>query len=122
MYREVLALAVPGWELDFDGAWMNEEDLFERLGREIGFIPAPIDVRQFSFWPRKCDYWPMSVESLPQAMEDQLRCWRHHGYGQHWRDSLDNVLSLRAWLTEGRYVLHFGNNYWVNREGEVTSS
>jgi hypothetical protein len=117
--REV---SLPGWECEFDGSWVNEQDLFDRLGRAIGFVPCPIDVRRFSFCPDDVYLPPLSVEALPKVSSDQLQSWRLHGYGRHWLDSLDNVLKLRAWLTEGRYVLHFGNNYWVNRDGEVTSS
>jgi hypothetical protein len=115
-------LSLPGWRCEFDGSWVNEEELWERLRREVGFAPGPIDVRQFSFWAKESQHYPLSVEPLPETSSDQLRTWREWGYGQHWLDSLDSVLDLREWLTEGRYVLHFGNNYWVNREGEVTDS
>jgi hypothetical protein len=121
-------LPLPGWRCEFP-SWrcepksrkLNKEDLDDRLGRAIGFVPGPIDVHQFSF-RHKGSHYPFAVEPLPESSSEQLGSWRRHGYGHHWQDSLDHVFEIREWLTEGRYVLHFGNNYWVNRDGEVTDS
>jgi len=114
-------VSLPGWGCEFGSRWLNKKDLDERLGRAIGLVPGPIDVRRFSF-RHKGSHYPLAVEPLPELSSEQLGSWRRHGYGHHWQDSLDHVFEIREWLTEGRYVLHFGNNYWVNRNGEVTDS
>jgi hypothetical protein len=122
-------LALPGWRCEFR-SWrcesmsrkLNKEDLDERLRRATGFVPGPIDVRRFSLLNKESHHYPLWVEPLPESMSEQLGSWRLHGYGHHWQDSLDRVFEIREWLAAGRYVLHFGNEYWVNREGEVTDS
>jgi hypothetical protein len=119
---EKQTLPLPGWEYEFGSSRLNVQSLYEQLARAIGFVPAPIDVRRFSFSLPNSHHYPLSVQPLPDVSEEQLFSWRRWGYGEHWLDCLEDVIKLREWFTEGRYVLNFGNNYWLDREGKVTDS
>jgi hypothetical protein len=114
-------LALPGWRCEFKSHQLSKEDLDE-LCRAVGFVPGPIDVRRFSLRNKESRHYPLWIKPLPESMSEQLISWRNHGYGHHWQDSLDRVFEIHEWMTAGRYFLHFGNNYWVNKEGEVTDS
>jgi hypothetical protein len=118
-------VSLPGWRCEFTDGWENKEDMDERLGRAIGFAASPVAVRRFSFHAHRGKgphYYPhLWVEPLPERMGERLRRWRTLGFGRS-HTSLADVLDVYRWLATGRYVLHFGNDYWVNNEGEVTDS
>jgi hypothetical protein len=60
-----------------------------------------------------------SIEPLTQTQEDFLA-----GTREYLDDSDREELpyTTRDWITNAHFVLNYGNDYWVDHTGEVTSS
>jgi hypothetical protein len=92
-----------------------DERIPERLAgwqREIGFSPSTIRVKRF-FVPdlgvgvQDCPAHFAEILADPDETEEE-------------KDSIRE--SLREWETDGQFVLLWGNDYWLDSRGEVTSS
>jgi hypothetical protein len=91
---------------------------------ELGFQPGTIRVKRFFVWDN-----PEFSSDLP---------WMRNGIGiQDYPDHFAEILgdpnaleeekealqkSLEPWEADGQFVLWWGNDYWLNREGEFVSS
>jgi len=89
-------------------------DSVETWKQAIGFHPQTIHISQFEIAAH-----PLSLYDLPQDYATYLLHLYHH------RDQQPDPHLLQVianWQTEGRFVLCWGNEYWMNVDGEVTDA
>jgi uncharacterized protein (TIGR02996 family) len=90
----------------------NVDELIEVLGREIGFVPGPIFVREFQ----------------SQLSEVAVMCWG--GYEDEIaapqttdpEESEEMARSIYWWYSTSQFVLPFGNTYWADGLGRIHTS
>ena len=82
---------------------------------EVGFRPEPIRVQRF-----EVDELGVGIADRPSHMEEFLKAPEVAEPNETEREH--SWQSLREWEAEGNFVLYWGNDLWVNAEGEVTSS
>ncbi len=90
----------------------NVEELIEVLGREIGFMPGPIFVREFlsSSTEVAVERWVMWHEEMasPETIEP---------------DEAEEVADSLYWCwSTAQFLLPFGNQYWADGLGRIRSS
>jgi|SRR5215471_19734456 len=90
----------------------HEGDFIAYLRNAFGFAPALIRIKQFVERQKG-----LSVHPIPF-------CYSHLHEHAHSADHQDENLmdSFRRWLAEDSFVPEWYNDYWLDREGEVTSS
>jgi uncharacterized protein (TIGR02996 family) len=90
----------------------DAEELIEVLGREIGFEPGPIFVREF--WSQRSDVgvecWDMYQEELSSPGTTDPEEGEDIGRSLYW------------WWSTSEFVLPFGNQYWADGLGRIHSS
>lgn len=79
---------------------------------EIGFQPATIKVKKFFSQVRY-----VGIEDYPSHFEEILNDPK-----ESVEEKNDIRESMRLWDKDGQFVLHWGNDYWLNVSGEVVSS
>jgi len=90
----------------------DAKELIEVLGREIGFVPGPIFVREFS----------------ADAADVGVCCWGIHEEAMQSPATIDPDESeeiggsISWWLSPGQFCLPFGNCYWADGLGRIHSS
>jgi hypothetical protein len=100
---------MPGW-------YEVEDDELQRfLQCDIGFKPGLVHLKEFHFPEELVElyrlpkmYQEFLVDPNGPNFDDEERAWLPE--------------QINAWLLAGRFVLVCGNDYWLNREGEVTDS
>jgi hypothetical protein len=106
-------------ERDLAGFWptpdhgypdVDNTELHDYLRREFGFEPTVIEVKRFST-KQGVEIWPLP-NWLQQWVADPGT----------WEDQEFAVNSLRDWVENEAFVLLFGNDYFLNAQGEVFSS
>jgi uncharacterized protein (TIGR02996 family) len=91
----------------------DEQELIEVLGRDVGFRPGPIFVREF--WANLAEvgitWWGLHEEVLaqPDDLTDPA-------------EVEDVCRSLHWWKSTGQFSLPFGNIYWADGTGRIHSS
>jgi len=96
---------------EFSWQTYNVEEMLEVLGREIGFRPGPIFVREFR-------------SPLTDAA---VACWWGHSDEMYARAddaarAEDADASVYSWWSSGQFILPFGNDYGIDGLGRVHSS
>ncbi|HET6246337.1 MAG TPA: hypothetical protein VFE47_01465 [Tepidisphaeraceae bacterium] len=82
---------------------------------ELGFIPQPITVRKFQI-----SELGLGIEERPSHYEDFLESPETEEPDADEREPI--WASIREWEEAGDFVLYWGNDLYVNRDGKVTSS
>ena len=82
---------------------------------EIGFQPKPIRVRRFALPEHE-----LGIEDRPDHYETFLKAPELEEPDEEEREGMFE--QIREWDEENSFVLYWGNDYWVNADGEVTSS
>jgi hypothetical protein len=85
----------------------------ERWQSELGFQPKNILVRRFS----NADQG-VGIEDLPSHFVDFLEDPEKETEEERQHTSE----SIQRWIEEGEFVLYWGNDLWLNKDGHVTSS
>ncbi len=87
--------------------------MHEYLRAEFGFQPALIRVREFAtdrvaIFPLPADYQEFVDDpETPSFDEEQRKCFPYY---------------ITKWVENEEFVLLWGNDYWMDNNGEVTSS
>ncbi len=96
---------------------VNDAELHEYLRREFGFRPGLVRVKEFG------TSRGLSVHLLPHHYQEYVEApdaMTEESWGQedvdHW------PLSIQGWIDRGDFVLDWGNDYYLDSTGEVTSS
>jgi hypothetical protein len=98
------------------GCYRVEEDEFhEYLRQEFGFTPDVIHIREFRL-PQD----ELAVYRLPEFYQEFLNDPNGPDFDEDLRQYLPGQID--RWRTEGRFVLQWGNDFWLNKHGDVTDS
>jgi hypothetical protein len=81
----------------------DAEELIEVLGREVGFVPGPIFVREFH--SRQTSVGVLCWHQDPGPTDDEEEC-----------------SSIYWWYSTQQFLLPFGNYYWADGLGRIHSS
>jgi hypothetical protein len=93
-----------------------DEDRFEEyLGREFGFTPGLIRVKEFRLPAEMFGVYP-----LPDYFREFLTDPSSPAYDEEDRQALPEV--IERWVKDGQFVLEWGNDFWLNSQGEVVAS
>ncbi len=112
------------WAIDFDrdGRFLRFQEGTYRLPGEPatgieppGLVEGPIHIRRFAVTHRG-----ISIEDLTDCMREFLSDPGDDSWADEERQ--DYPREIRGWLDDGMYVFNCGNDYFVNRAGEVESS
>lgn len=87
--------------------------LIENWQDEIGLMPGTISVKKF-FLP---DRW-IGIQDLPDHFQEILD--QPEVYDEEFRREIQD--EMKQWLDSGNFVFWWGNDYYLNQEGEVESS
>ncbi len=89
---------------------INQAELHEYLRNEFGFTPATIRVEwfetEYGVKIQPLTYWMQRWVTDPTSHDDPERALK----------------LLRKWVENEEFVLLFGNDYFLNKDGEVTAS
>ncbi len=94
---------------------VDEVEFHEYLLKEFGFTPGLIRVREFHL-PEEM----LAVYRFPELFQDFLKNPIDPTIDEELRQSLPGRIDL--WQKEERFVLQWGNVFWLNSKGEVTDS
>lgn len=97
------------------GLDVNDQELHRYLAAEFGFRPDLIHIKQFEHPDADLD-----VEPLPWHYEEFLD--DPHGTHVTDEDRREFPHYIRRWLLNGEFVLNYNNDYWLDSDGNVTSS
>lgn len=103
----------PRLEADVDDTDTHVGELYAHLSEAFGFVPDLIRVKRFSE-PSEV----VSIEPLP----DYLAEFVAHPEGVDADERAGLLENLRQWVEDGSFLLNTWNEYWLDDEGEVTSS
>lgn len=93
---------------------LNDRDFQKYLKKEFGFKPGLIRVKAFLIKPEL-----LAVHAFPSHFQEFLDNPRD-GFDAADRDRYPQ--SIRTWIANKEFVLDWGNDYWLDDNGEVTSS
>ena len=96
-----------------DSIFDDEEALLDLLYDELGFEHVGTAVVSAFKHPQ---LWHYALVPFPWSLHETALGEREDS------DVDDDVSTVRNWIEGGRFVLHCGNDYWLNAEGEVESS
>jgi hypothetical protein len=109
MPPELLLLDRHGVWVGFDRFWVE----LEKLANDIGLSDNTITVRRFFIPDRE-----LGIKDLPEFYEETL-----DGTNDFDEIELGGVMEeIQRWLDEGDFVFVWSQEYWMNREGEITST
>jgi hypothetical protein len=94
---------------------VEESEFHEYLRREFGYTPGLIRVREFHL-PEEM----LAVYRLPEFYQDFLKDPNGRDFDDELRQYLPD--QIKRWREEGRFVLQWGNDFWLDVNGEVTDS
>jgi hypothetical protein len=94
---------------------VDEDEFHEYLRKEFGFKPGLIRVREFHL-PDEL----LAVYRLPEFYQDFLKDPNDPAFDDELRQYLPG--QIKRWREEGRFVLQWGNDFWLDSSGEVTDS
>jgi uncharacterized protein (TIGR02996 family) len=92
----------------------NAEELIEVLGREIGFTPGPIFVREFRSELTEVGVQRWGLHRAELATPGTTN--------PEWASPEDIGRSLYWWWSTDQFRLPFGNDYWADGLGQIHSS
>ena len=86
---------------------------------EIGLVPSEVKIRRFHL-PR-WDNWGAGIGlfELPQFMQDCADDPLSEKDEHFRKELLDDIEQFRS---KGKYVLRWGTEYWMSKEGEITDT
>jgi len=87
----------------------------EYLKQEFGLTPGLIQVREFHL-PDEM----LAVYRLPEFYQHFLKDPNGPGFDDEMRDYLPD--RLKQWREEQRFVFQWDNDFWLDKNGEVTDS
>ena len=113
----VIKFNAPGNLIDtflLDGKLPNERrDERDHWKDKIGLTEATISVRRFSL-----ARYGIGITALPSGMQQAV-----DAPGDLDEEELKMILEDAAgWLKDGQFVLNWGNDYYLSKDGEVVSS
>jgi uncharacterized protein (TIGR02996 family) len=88
---------------------VNDEELYEFLLREFGFRPGRIHIKEFVTGEG------LSVHLLPWHYQEDVE-------DPDSTDEEGSAVDIQGWIDRGDFVLDWGNDYFMDADGEVTSS
>ncbi len=94
---------------------VDEGEFHDYLKQEFGFAPGLIQVREFHL-PEEL----LAVYRFPEFYQDFLKDPNDPTFDDELRNYLPGA--IERWREEGRFVLQWGNDYWLDKKGEVTDS
>jgi hypothetical protein len=94
---------------------VDEGEFLEYLRKEFGFTPGLIRVREFRLPEEK-----LAVYRLPDFYQEFLKDPQALAFDDELRQYLPG--QIQRWRDEGRFVLQWGNDFWLDSNGEVTDS
>lgn len=85
----------------------------ERWKAEVGFTDGPIHIREFSVEP-----YGIGIAALPSGMQEAVDAPETFD-----EEELEMVLEdALAWIKDGQFVLNWGDQYYMDKDGNVVSS
>ena len=93
---------------------LDDRDFQEYLKKEFHFRPGLIRVKAFQIQPEG-----LAVHPFPSHYQLFLDN-PHDGFNAEDRDYYPEL--IRTWIADKQFVLDWGNDYWLDNNGEVTSS
>ncbi len=94
---------------------VNDAELHEYLHNQFGFTPELIRVKAFLV-PEE----GLSVHAFPSHYDVFLADPMERVFDDFDRENYPGM--IRGWIAEKAFVLDWGNDYWLDDEGEVASS
>jgi hypothetical protein len=94
---------------------VEEAEFNDYLRRAFGFTLGLIHVREFHI-PKEM----LAVYRLPKFYQEFLDDPNGPTFDDELRQSLPDL--IKRWREEGRFVLEWGNDFWLDSNGEVTDS
>jgi len=93
----------------------DERKFRSYLKGQFGFTPALIRIKEFHA-PREL----LAVYHLPKHLQEFLTDPNAPLFSDE--DRKDLPASIEGWLAADQFVLEWGNDYWLDRNGEVVAS
>ncbi len=94
---------------------VDEDDFQQYLRREFGFSPGLIRIKEFRV-PQAL----FAVYHLPQHYRGFLENPNSPAFDDELREAFPGL--IRQWNEWGQFVLECGNDFWLDRTGEVVAS
>lgn len=95
-----------------DSILEDEEALLDLLYDELGFTHVGTAVVSAFKHPQ---LWHYALVPFPWSLHEIA-------LGESEDRGADGLATVRNWIEDGGFVLHCGNDYWLDAEGEVESS
>lgn len=90
------------------------EEAWETWKFQVGFRPSAFAVEQFSL-----DEPLIAISELPQDYADYL-VQLHNNRSQ--QPNTGVIEAIASWQQNDQYVLYWGYEYWMSKDGEVTAT
>jgi hypothetical protein len=94
---------------------VDEKALLTYLGRELGFVTGPIHIKAFRVAGER-----FAAYRLPHHYQEFLADPASPVFGDEEREVFP--VWIARWLQEGAFVVEWGNDFWMDCHGQVTSS